>query len=215
MKEEIAKQMKARKEKGDPIRNPYPFLWEYDEHANFSEMYSVTPMIEDAPSAEIQRLIDGPGPDVSHITRGQTRKMVRTLCEQYCVLDVGGWEQYFPPAEDDLDAAPAQGPVAQEGPVDGGSVTTNEPVEDDLVACDGCEKPMKATDTKCPHCGKTYEVEQAAAIPPPPPTPPLKKRSEAKAAQAAQASLPTPPAPPVGGGIDPSLFAGDGDEIPF
>lgn len=32
-------------------------------------------------------------------------------------------------------------------------------VEEEIVPCDKCEYPMKATDTVCPDCGTTYELE--------------------------------------------------------
>ncbi len=43
-----------------------------------------------------------------------------------------------------------------------------------LFGCDGCGKPIKATDAKCPHCGMEYDVEQQ----PKPEPAPLRKRSE-------------------------------------
>ena len=47
-----------------------------------------------------------------------------------------------------------------------------EPKEE-MCECD-CGKLMRASDTKCPHCGLEYEVDAEPA----PPPPPLRKRSE-------------------------------------
>lgn len=217
MKVEIGKQIKARGAKGDPTQHPYPFLWEYSESGSFDDAYTITAMTEEKPSPEILKLIEAPGPDLSQHTRGYSRKMVRTMLEQACVLDVGGWGQYFPdqPDEPEQQARPERTPEVK-GPAP----------EDDLCECDGCGKPMKVTAPKCPSCGKSYEVEGAPKeLPPPPAPPPLRKRSETKKEQAAsQGVAPNPgvaqPAQqqqslPGPGDAFAGAFEGGNDDLPF
>jgi hypothetical protein len=65
--------------------------------------------------------------------------------------------------------------------------------DDEMVLCDvaACRKPMKASATKCPHCGHQYEVEPEPDPEPAPEPPPLRSRSDiAKAKAAAKAPAP-------------------------
>jgi hypothetical protein len=113
------------------------------------------------------------------------------------------------------ESAPAQRAASKPPP-------RQEPKEE-MVLCE-CGKTMRASDTKCPHCGQEYEVD---GEPEPPPPPPLRKRSEvaqerASAApsrtSAPAAPKPTPkpsskaetlPAPPV---ADEEGFGDFGDD---
>jgi hypothetical protein len=210
MKIEIGKQIKARGPKGDPTRNPYPFLWEYSESGSFDDAYTVTAMTEEKPSPEILALINSDPPDVSTFTRGQSKKLVRTALEQACVLDVD-WDDYFPPGE--LEQQPREEAPAEQ------QTRTPEvkgPQEDDdMCACDQCGEAMKASATKCPHCGKSYVVEAATPpkeVPLPPPPPPLKKRSEAMREKERGEVQQKESAGP---GITPDMFGGDASDLPF
>ena len=64
----------------------------------------------------------------------------------------------------------------------------DEDEDDDLVECDGCSKPMKITDKKCPHCGKDYSIEDEEKEPPKPETKKLKSRAEVLAEKKKKAS---------------------------
>lgn len=233
MRLEIKKQIKSRREKGDPYQNPYPFLWEYDDKAeSFNDYYSVTPMIDERLSPEIAKLIDGPPPNVEGILKGQSKKMIRAALEEHCLIGID-WDDYFPPGEaeadsKDKDEAPGEissqdddgldGSLASVGVGKAGAIEASSkkeaPADEDLVACDDCEKAMKATDPKCPHCGKAYEVEQAAPAEPPPP-PALKKRSEAKKELAEKAAPAPAEKKPVQSKLPSAAFEGGNDDIPF
>lgn len=51
-------------EKGNPVINPFPFEWTYDDAGQFDDKYAVLAMTEEVPTAEILGLIRGPAPDV-------------------------------------------------------------------------------------------------------------------------------------------------------
>lgn len=188
MKRAIGDQMKARREKGDPLKNPYPFLWEYSEGASFDDAYNVVAMIEDVPSAEVRRLIDSAGPDVSSITRLTPAAQVRAMLEQNDVMGID-WKGYFP---DEPAAKKESTPEVR-----GESIPDEE-----LVACDDCGKAMKPTDTKCASCGKVYEVESASKDKIPPPPPP--KKAEPAPTEAPKPQVTTS-----------NAFAGGDGDIPF
>lgn len=192
MKRAIGDQLKARREKGDPTKNPYPFLWEYFADASFDDAYSVVAMVEEVPSPEVARLIDGPGPDIAPIIRASPQAQVRAMLEEYDVMGID-WKGYFP---DVPEVGEVKDPGAKAHEVRG-------PAADD-VACDECGKAMSAAATKCPSCGKAYEVEEAAAKPPSMPAPPPPKKAEAKA----------PESPPAKHAVSDAFGGGD-DEIPF
>jgi len=109
----------------------------------------------------------------------------------------------------------AADPGLPPGMTTGAATSTSTPAAtsdgDELVDCDVCGKEMKISDSKCPHCGKVYEVE-AAAPPPPPPPPPRRSRSEAKAG--AGAAAPPPPATPAAPAA-PDQNKADDDDVPF
>ncbi len=198
MKRVIADQLKSRREKGDPTRNPYPFLWEYDDKAStFNEMYNVVPMIEEVPSDLVRRLIDGPGPDTSPVTRRSPSAHVRAMLQQHDVMGID-WAGYLP---DDGPDQPADQPA---GPVDGGSVAgpAGQQTDDEDVECDGCGKAMKAAATACPHCGKRYEVEESPKVAALPALPPPKQ-------------VPRDAPAPMASKHQVDAFAGGDDDIPF
>jgi hypothetical protein len=169
-------------DEGNPFRNPFCIQWEYKEneqvfnkkyHARRIEKYALTPAIE--------KLIRGPKPDVSRLIEPFDVKTMRAFLERNCVLKGVPWDEIFDvkkrEEEDDDDSDAASSDRTPEVATDGDADDATSQGADDEVACDACEKPMKASDAECPHCGEKYDVEAKAPEPPPKQ---IKKRSEMK-----------------------------------
>lgn len=202
----------------DIQRSPYCIRWKYHEGAQLGKMYTATAMMKIKPSPRILKLLRGEAPDLSHITDPFDQLDLRSYLEKNCKLKDVPWDDFFPDEdqvkawkkEDDAAAAEEEGeePEAEEdeetsededddsdddddAEKDDKDTDSDdeEDEDDDMVACDDCSKPMKADATKCPHCGKKYDVEKEETEEEEEPEPPkkLKTRSELAAEKAAAA----------------------------
>jgi rubrerythrin len=207
--------MKSKgREEGSPQMNPYAIEWEYDKTKDFSKKYDATLMEDVKLTPAIRKLITGDPPDLTQITKPFNSKAMRASLERACLLPPGvvPWDELFP--EDGDAPNEAHRAAKQKSPPESGIATASQSNDDaeETFACDECEKPMGAADSKCPHCGATYDVEGSKPVPPP--SPPRKKRSEAlKEAAAAKESANVVPirAQPAKESTDDL----DGDAIPF
>lgn len=102
MKSEIRKQQKSRRDKGDPTRNPYPFLWEYDKTADMDARYSVVAMCEEAITPEVRSVvIDTAPPDISYMYKhGSVKTLMEEMMEAAVpgIFDGSDWDDIFGPA---------------------------------------------------------------------------------------------------------------------
>lgn len=102
LKTAIQKERKRKGDRGNPGKNPYPFLWTYDDAAEqFNKKYDVTPL-DDEPSEEILAFIGDPD------TRLDLSKDVAPgdcvlLCTEMENASTGEieipWDEIFGPAE--------------------------------------------------------------------------------------------------------------------
>lgn len=241
VKETIAKRIKsAGREKGNPLVTPYAIRWEYNpkDGIPFNQKYDALMMEQIPVTPAIAALFREPPPDVAPVATRFDLKTHRAMLERHCVLPnpktALPWDDFFrealrrapkgesqaqvPEEVSALDALPARG---ERNPGSAPALAARPaapppPPADEMFACDGCEKPMKASDPKCPHCGMVYEVEAA----PPPPPPKLPKRSEAKARAAAAPAAPSAASEAekrlgVDPGDPPDACGGEDDDIPF
>lgn len=156
-------------EKGNPLRNPYPFLWEYREAESFEKKYRVVPKTMIECTDEIRELISAPPPDLSsHLAPGNIATL-RTDMEQACLIDNFPFDEVFGPAEkaageakkaagdddgadDDADFDPEK--------LEGDDDAEGEEGAEELYVCDVCDfDEMKESDTQCPKCGACYDEE--------------------------------------------------------
>jgi hypothetical protein len=184
-------------EAGDPLRNPYAMLWEYNERPrNPNETYSAIRMEKAVLTPVIRKLIHGPIPDTKSATAAFDVDTARAELERFWVGPKGlvDWDKVFalkePVAEPEEDADMAFPPDARsEAPEVGFGLDGDAPAEagdEVVVACDGCKEPIKLSDPKCPHCGHVYD-EEAVKAEEPPPAPKMKSRAEVAAERAAAA----------------------------
>lgn len=84
---------------GNPLRNPYPFLWEYNEEENFDKKYRVVALDGMPLSDEIKALIvEAPPPDLQQHFRKGNVKSLRLDMEKAALVDLP-WDEIFADAE--------------------------------------------------------------------------------------------------------------------
>ena len=183
-------------DQGNPLKNPYAIRWMFDkDQKEFGKKYSAKAMTEGnlklPLTAEIKRLIcDTDPPEINHLIQRFNALTWRLEMEASCLIDVPWDELYGTSAYGENYVIPGSDfdPAKLEAKKESSRSTfqvKSHPIADPVYDCDGCGKEMKASDAKCPHCGKEYEVEHEAT--PPPPTPPRMTRSQAQAAKSAPA----------------------------
>lgn len=228
-------------EEGNPAQNPVAWLWQFDprEETPFDKKYTVTRMQKVKLRESISRAIKGTDPpDLEPLAERFNAKKLRAAFEQFAVVALP-WDDFFkdvveqpkaaaappaaaparvppkaPPGPPPAPARPAAPPPAAAKPAPA-PAPAPAPEEDEDVACDGCAKPMKISQSECPHCHMTYAVDTPA-----PPPKVLPKRSELRAqraaeAQAAPAAVEVPENDAQDTG-EAGHYPGDpGDDIPF
>ena len=216
----------ARDENGDAgniMKHPFAIRWEYDARNPVpAEKYDAMKMGLTPLTPAIAKLLGDPEPDVSKHAERFNLKTIRARLEQHLILP--GLKQHLDKyferalkleAEQKANPPPLAEPRVSEvgtrvpapAPLPAHSFVTVE--DNDIFGCDktpGCPGEMKATDTICPACGASYEVDAAPA--PPPPKPPLPPRSGLS--RPGVAAPPLPPglaAAPEMSGPDPLQLA--------
>lgn len=196
-------------DRGSPFKNPYCIRWLYDEKARMNEKYDALRMEEVPLSPQVKKLIQSPnGPDVSRFFQHPDLRTLRAKLEQHAtpqlkrVLD---WDLVFDvPSPDDSGEAPR---VASE---------VRSEKKTDKIPCEDCGTLLSPTDTKCPKCGATYEVDDepeahdpiAGDGPPPPPFPTTKALEVSKLEGRPRVQTPAAVA-------DEYEVYGDDEDIPF
>jgi hypothetical protein len=190
-------------QKGNPFVSPYPIRWTYhdDPKLAYAMKYEARKLSGTVPES-VLKLITGPKPSLSSVLDPFNKDLMRAAMERHCVVKGVPWDAIFAPPKGGDEEEPEAGRESSSPEIQTEPKTQKD---DELVACDGCEKAMKASDSECPHCGMKYDV--AAEPDPPPPPKALPKRSAA-----AKAAPPPPPSVPEWG--DGGCGEGD-DEIPF
>lgn len=193
VKDEISRVYKSQEV--DIQRTPYCIRWEYDEKAQMGKMYTATAMMKIQPTDRIMKLIRGQAPDLSSLETPFNQDTTRSYLERHCKTKLVPWDELFPTKdqikewakEDESEEEEESEEEDEPADKDEEEDEEEEDEDDDLVACDKCEKPMKADATECPHCGEKYEVEKDDAEPEPEPPKKMKTRSEIAAEKKAKA----------------------------
>jgi hypothetical protein len=222
VQEVIAKSMKELgREDGNPAIHPFAIQWEYNpaDGVEFGKRYDATRMgkIRLRPAIEKLIRVDEP-PSLVQLAEPFNLQTHRANLERHCLVKGIPWDSFFEAAR----GAAVQVPIN----IDSGRLTAETPrrdpeqvalvgalsdaAEPEVVDADGnplfgcdtkdCKGVMRATDTECPACHRSYKVAAAA----PPPAPALPKRSEVMA----RAVEPQPAAPTTSPPVED-------DDIPF
>lgn len=163
------------REDGNPLRKPYPFLWEYRATEDFEKKYRVVPKTGIELTDEIAELIGGATPDLSsHLSPGNITTL-RTEMEEACLLENFPFDEIFGPAEKAEAEAKAAEPDGDPDDDDGEDNTNFPPDEESKVAeksvgeneegeelfiCEACDfDELKEDDVLCPKCGAKYDDE--------------------------------------------------------
>jgi hypothetical protein len=182
------------KEAGDPFRNPYAIKFMYNgEEENPQAKYKARALEQVVMTPLIKKLIiETDPPDVERMVAPFNQGEMRTYLETHCLLKSVPWDDIFDVAEGDEEHEHehTNGKSADDDADEGTTSDAAEPEEDDMVACDQCNKPMKATETKCANCGAEYDVEPEEKKEPPPPPKQIKKRSEMKKGEGRKDGMP-------------------------
>lgn len=192
--------------------DPFCIEWSFNsKEKDMNKMYDAVSMFTLKPGDRILPLITGEAPDLTPHLEKFNQQSVRATLEKHCLLEDGvvPWDDLFPTAEqskawaaEDEERAAAEGEGGDDedpfaAPRAGGTPAADE--DDEEVACDDCKKPMKASASVCPHCGKKYDVgdgddddgDKQDSEPPPPQPPPakgLRTRAEIAAEKAKAAA---------------------------
>lgn len=135
-KRELSKQIAARKDKGNPLLNPYPLRWMYyPDEMNPNKRYDVLALTEEKPSAEVLQLIvdtDPPADQIAKVLDPMNMKTLRASMEQYCTYELD-WDAIFGPVEKFCDEqgnyrAPTEDATAKPKPVSKPTVAKPEVV---------------------------------------------------------------------------------------
>lgn len=193
-------------DEGNPLKTPYVIRWVYNKDADeFGKTYAAKEMVEGKNLVKVadslKRLIQwedpaeeqhaSNAPDISGFTRKFNPVSWAALVRPHALIDVPWDELYGTEAPEyegtEFDPAKLEGPKGRPTQLLGpkNEVLKEVPqAQEEMVACDKCDKPMPGSATKCPHCGKEYEVEEEPKAAPPPP--PMKTRSQLIAEKKAQ-----------------------------
>lgn len=186
---------------GNPMITPYCIQLRYSkDEVAFAKRYHARPLERNQLNDQIEALIRSEPPDLSHQTRPFSAAMLRSVCEQYAVMDLP-WDEIFEGAEEydrkhqareeagrnDEDAAEDPEEILKNsiGPKEARGETSRRQIKPpspppsspavETVPCDRCHAPMGLDQAKCGKCGAEYEVDE------PPPEP--KKVGKGKGAK--------------------------------
>ena len=103
MKEAIANEIERRKDRGYPIKNPYPFRWKnVPSEKVIHKRYAVNVLEEEASEELLQLITETDVPDLSRFTDPPNYRTLRAQLEQYCQFELD-WNSIFAPIESKLD----------------------------------------------------------------------------------------------------------------
>lgn len=192
MKKAIQEQMESNGEKGNPLLHPYAFKWVFDKNAAMNDMYRAFRYNKAVLTEKIREAIESkefPDPSQDCVPRPGDKARIRAAMEDAAEVDlpwdrlfVDEWQDEdestnFPPADKkektttEVNSKPAEKKGKAGKPKNSGKPATRrkkkaepkpEPQEE-MIPCDDCNTPMKASATKCPNCGAEYEVEASEA----------------------------------------------------
>lgn len=148
---------------GNPIKNPYPFLWQYNGNAdNPSEKYRVDCLDGKKPTEKVLNLIRGARPDTSGLHRLPNLTKLRMALEKHCLHKLP-WDEFFRAAlarygsgEDAQAEAPGHLP-GHDGRPTAAQLPYGSKAQEETMPCDKCGHSMAAHALKCPSCGMEYE----------------------------------------------------------
>jgi hypothetical protein len=204
-------------DEGNPLKHPYAIRWTHrDKEKEFHKKLHAQRIDRLELTDEIEALItDTDPPAIDHVTKRFDWRKVKAEMMEHCVLEVDvPWDDLFAAheseSEEDDEAPESEKPKAKSNgkhiPPTVKSKKKPEPEEEEMLACDECDKPMKASADECPHCGHKYDVAGEEEEKPEPKK--LPKRSEARKAA---------PTPPAKGKKSKAADDDEGDEggVPF
>lgn len=202
-------------DEGDPAKNPFAIQWTYNnaKGIEFGKKYHARPMDRLPITDAVRAVISAPHPDVDSFLANCNQLEVRAMLEEHALIELP-WDEWFGTARGQV--APKQqsgGSVAERAKAEQKKDTDPAPpstpaTNAEEVDCDECNKPMLATDKKCPHCGFVYEAEPEVA--PPPQTARRGRRSAA-----AGPSGPPPQEEPKADAPKTGPFDNDDGDVPF
>lgn len=150
-------------------KEPYCIQWEYKEKEEFAKKYDATALLKVKPSSRVLKLIRGEAPDLTELKTPFNQKSMQAIFEKNCLLKSVPWDEIFPSddqikkweEEDEAeDAAAASSDLddddADDDDDDADDSDADDSGDDEEVKCDECKKPMKLSETECPHCGHKY-----------------------------------------------------------
>lgn len=167
------------REKGNPLRNPYPFLWEYRADEPFEKKYRVVPKTTIELTDEIRELISGEPPDLSgHLKPGNVATL-RSEMEEACLIEGFPFDEIFAEAESRIGKHDPSTRDRDEEDVDEEESIDFDPEKyereakpskpskpskpepsEELYVCDVCDfDGLRETDVVCPKCGSEYNED--------------------------------------------------------
>lgn len=192
MKSAMRDTLRVRGEqRGNPLLNPFPFEWTYDEEKNFDEKYHVI-ALEDPLTDDVRDAFKEPVPDVSALTEPGDCLWLYKSMQAHCVYEPGlPWELFFGAAEKaglmkenpkrDTDSNGIPNIGGDDGPVSekpaaaakatkptAATAPAKEPPKGEaetLYECEHCDaEVLRASDSECSACGAQFDLESMQLI---------------------------------------------------
>lgn len=226
VKSVIAKAMKSKKDRGNPMKFPYAIEWVYNPAKDipFQEKYDATAMEDVELTSAIEKLIRNTDPpDLKGLLQKANPKTILARFQQYSLIDLP-FESFFENIDMDASDDEDEHDEEEEKPKRGRTPEVNTrqaappaqarrreaPKEPELVLCanEKCNKKIAVDAPKCKYCGLVYDVDGDDEESESDPKPVAKAKKATPAAEPAKKSKRAP--------VDEDEEeAEDDDQIPF
>lgn len=137
-------------EKGNPLINPYMIQWKYQPDESIQDRYHALSFMNHDLRDDVRELIVvSQPPDISNLVRDGDATLLRTSMEEHYIgpENLINWDKIF------------EGCMSDYNNTDNIKEKVDESDDnDDIVACDECNKPMHIDDDVCKECGKDYSA---------------------------------------------------------
>lgn len=156
-------------EKGNPLRNPYPFEWSFDDSKQFDKKYDVLALpTENTPPEIMAILTEEDPPNIKPQFKPFKPSLLRWTMEKAAVIKMP-FDSFFKHVVDEEETEEfdpekyeeeKKSTKRAEEPKQPASATKSKKVEVEYYVCNHCEyDKLVESDRECPKCGARYDAD--------------------------------------------------------